>query len=254
MRKRIRPIVEPSLGGSGDAEDMPAILVDARERRRFLRKSRKRPSRARGVSWVISLVISIAVATINARQQPGWLDGFFDQMRGKLSSSATVDTNSPRAAAAPNVSVSVPRAESQRTNAAGQSQLQAPVSAATNVYRCVDGSRQSIFSDRPCGNVTEVRRYESAEINTYSPPLTAPASRPSRGNGSGVAASRSAPSSDDSLRAFQSEIRAGQCEQIQDSIDAVNARMRRGYTSQEGERLRATLRGLKKQRDETGCR
>jgi hypothetical protein len=43
------------------------------------------------------------------------------------------------------------------------------------------------------------------------------------------------------------------CEWIRKELDAIDARMRHGYTSWQGERFRKHIRALKRQRDEAGC-
>jgi hypothetical protein len=45
-----------------------------------------------------------------------------------------------------------------------------------------------------------------------------------------------------------------QCDWIEKRIDAINARMRQAYSSQEGERFRERLRTLENQRWDAKCR
>ena len=52
-----------------------------------------------------------------------------------------------------------------------------------------------------------------------------------------------------SLASYEFEPSKYECQGIEKRIDIINSKMRAGYTSQEGERLKQELRQLKKQRN-----
>jgi hypothetical protein len=110
-----------------------------------------------------------------------------------------------------------------------------------SVYEC-NRSGQKILSDRPCGPDASVRQI--AEPNRMDAQDTSQLYRPvygisGRRSGSGSASG----SSDVSAR----------CDSIQQRIEAINARMRHRYTSQQGQRFREELRDLSRERYEARC-
>lgn len=108
-------------------------------------------------------------------------------------------------------------------------------------YEC-NRNGQKVLSDRPCSSDAAVR--EIAAPNRMDAQdtrrLYSPVSVPSR--------TRSGPSSGGRLSGTSAV-----CDSIEAQIDAINARMRRAYTSWEGERFRDRLRELSRQRYEAEC-
>jgi len=140
----------------------------------------------------------------------------------------------PQVAAGP----SVPAAETspQKTEVAPTRSFTPPHPAARNdtiatVYEC-DSAGQRIFSDQRCApNALEraieaPSRMDSLDTNTLSEPITVD-SQPLTSGGDVVVDN------------------ATECAAIQADIDAIDARMREGYGSPEGEYLRARRRSLR---------
>ena len=115
------------------------------------------------------------------------------------------------------------------------------------IYECIqDGQR--VLSDRPCGPGAVERFVDTRELNTFTevppPPVTAPRRPPSTSSRAPVG-SISRPSAADAHQA--------RCEQIEAWKDRIDAAMRQGYTSQEGERLRAQWHRAKQAYYDEGC-
>ena len=120
------------------------------------------------------------------------------------------------------------------------------------VYECVVNG-QRVVSDKPCGPGAQARVLEvdqpdprnaallrqqiwTAQQATGSPPMARPSTY-----GAPPAAPQQANAND------------AACRNIDQQIEQVDARMRQGYTSQEGEWYRERLRRLKERRYELGC-
>lgn len=102
-------------------------------------------------------------------------------------------------------------------------------SGVVRVFECVRGG-QHVFSDQPCGADARPREIDVAGMNTYEEIGQVPETRvsiPEKTPPRPIRPSRSSPSQE------------AQCESLQRAKDEIDARMRRGYTSREGERLRA---------------
>jgi hypothetical protein len=130
--------------------------------------------------------------------------------------------------------------------------VQAPVSSGrqslVGVYECtVNGQR--VASDQPCGPGAQLRTLtvdhpDPSEVTaqqqrTWLAQQTTDDTSNSRANGSQAV---------DPAAANQSA-----CAAVERQIAALNARMRQGYTSQEGEWLRAQWQALQKRRAELKC-
>jgi hypothetical protein len=116
----------------------------------------------------------------------------------------------------------------------------------TTVYECVQRGER-VFSDRRCGNNAQEHAIE--EPNHMAPP-----------DPSVVALSMSDPEPNPTPAALASAAPAApqrprsQCRAIEDAKERIDARMREGYGSAEGERLRERLRQLNTEYYELRCR
>jgi hypothetical protein len=112
------------------------------------------------------------------------------------------------------------------------------------VYECeVNGQR--VVSDRPCGPGATTRVLEVDPATAPPPPV--PVYRPS------PSTSSAAPRAEYSDSAADAAGHEGQCRIVDQEIDQLNARMRQGYGSQEGEWLRAQWHRLQDRRRELRC-
>jgi hypothetical protein len=185
--------------------------------------------------------VPVAFAWTVAGKNLCWVDGIKHVMAGRTQSGVSAETSSRSpTVAAPQGSAestwsydaangratvaSTPALESGRSTGSG-----------THIYRCLDASGQSIYSDQSCGGVVEVRRYDSATVNTYSPPPSAATTAGSRG-----APSYSSPqtirrsTSSTAAQAHEASGRPQVCDWIRDELEAIDARMRHRYTSYQG--------------------
>ena len=111
------------------------------------------------------------------------------------------------------------------------------------VYECNDDNGR-VLSDQPCGDGAQVRHIEMPNLMRAQPDSNTRSITPSRST---------------RTRAARAPIEQGTsrneacCESIDVHIDHINARMRQGYTSREGEYLRQRLRELSDQRWEANC-
>lgn len=112
------------------------------------------------------------------------------------------------------------------------------------VYEC-NAENGRVMSDRPCGDDAEVRHIEMPNLMRAHPKANSSRSAtPARSTRAGAAR---APVE---YGASGNDVR---CALIDDQTDQINARMRRGYTSREGEYFRERLRELSAQRWEAKC-
>lgn len=120
------------------------------------------------------------------------------------------------------------------------------------VYECVVNG-QRVVSDRPCGDDAEVRTLvvdqpDPAEAARQRQQTRAAQQRAVRSSNStayvagGVASTLTARASNQAT-----------CESIEQQIAYIDAQMRQGYQSQEGEWYRDRLRALKEQRYDLRC-
>jgi hypothetical protein len=110
------------------------------------------------------------------------------------------------------------------------------------VFEC-ERNGQRVISDRPCGPDAAVREIQAP--NRMNRQDTRPLYRP-------------APASIQRQQARGRSSAGGGsnkqlCASIEEQIDVINARMRRGYRSWEGERYRERLRQLSAERWDAGC-
>jgi len=105
---------------------------------------------------------------------------------------------------------------------------------ATHVYQCtVDGQR--VFSDHACGDDAVER---DISVTSRMDTIKVSNDKPSKTKGSLPSRRHSDVGSDDHDKRRQ------QCARIQKSRDAVNDKMRAGYTAKQDERLHERLRKL----------
>ena len=109
----------------------------------------------------------------------------------------------------------------------------APSAGGIAVYECRQNG-QRVLSDRPCGPDATERVLETGALNTFNevPPPAVRASRASPPLPVGSPAASG-------VRQSATAAHDARCEQIEAWKDRIDAAMRRGYTSQQGERLRA---------------
>jgi hypothetical protein len=112
------------------------------------------------------------------------------------------------------------------------------------VYSCVrDG--QYVYSDQPCGAGGETRAIDLSTVNTYTPSAvdTTPVF---------VAQARrslSAPAEQAAVDVHNAAL----CRSIEQEIERIDARMRAGYRSQEGEYWRGRWHAAKARYHAAGC-
>lgn len=134
---------------------------------------------------------------------------------------------------------------------------QAPASAPgrqtyVGVYECVVNA-QRVVSDRPCGAETQTRTLAVDQPDPVEAARQRQRTWAVQQGGTGASASYSPGSGSESATRAQSSSNQSECGSIEHQIEAIDARMRQGYTSEEGERYRARLRALKESRYEYGC-
>jgi hypothetical protein len=134
------------------------------------------------------------------------------------------------------------------TVAPGQRAYAADGTAYVGIYECtVNGQR--VVSDRPCGAGATPRVLEVAPAR--APPPSVPQRRSSRPGSSATYASSTGQSGAGSASAVPDNTAA--CAAVDRAIDNLNARMRQGYGSAEGEWLRQEWHRLKQQRYDLRC-
>lgn len=113
------------------------------------------------------------------------------------------------------------------------------------VYRCAVGD-QITFSDRPCGAGAQIYEPDTSRVSTYDPP--APAA-----SGARPAAKRDRPRiSNGSIEAARAKKKA-ECSRWRAELKALRDKMRAGYRSKEGERLRERQSRLQSQLRAARC-
>jgi len=120
------------------------------------------------------------------------------------------------------------------------------------VYECVVNG-QRVVSDKPCGpgaqaRVLEVDQPDPRDVarqrqRTWAAQQSGRSSHAPRSSSVGAA-----PVAKEAARPNDAA-----CASIDQQIEQIDARMRQGYTSQEGEWYRQRLRELKERRHELGC-
>jgi hypothetical protein len=154
-------------------------------RRRLLATIESEPRlRTRLWPWVIAAAIPVGIAWIVAAQYLGWADRAREVaddiwMAGGVSAETTAQQDSEKIqsdavadAAAPAPSVApgpAPTAAPPQAASAATAESAPRAAGITLVYRCVDPSGQSVYSDKPCDGVVEVRQYDERSANTYTP-------------------------------------------------------------------------------------
>lgn len=108
-------------------------------------------------------------------------------------------------------------------------------SPGTTVFECIRDGRR-IFSDNPCG--------ENATVRTISPSNTMDAPRPV------YRPQRMHPPTQARYESSQQGEPVRDCTDYEEAVERIDAVMRRGYTSAEGERLRANRLRASKLRDD----
>jgi hypothetical protein len=116
------------------------------------------------------------------------------------------------------------------------------------IYRC-HANGVTTFSDRPCAVDAQVYDVDTSRISTYSPEATLVSKT--------VAAKRSGKAlrtrKEGSIAADQAR-HAAECTKVNDSLRDVRAKMRAGYSSKQGEQLRARQKQLESKRRNSRCR
>lgn len=120
-----------------------------------------------------------------------------------------------------------------------------PPQVIATVYECSDDNGR-VLSDQPCGDDAQVRHIEMPNLMRAQPHSNT--SRPARYSRSTRNGAARAPIEQGAGR------NEARCESIDEEIDYINARMRKGYTSREGERFRRRLHELSDRRWEANCR
>ncbi len=119
-------------------------------------------------------------------------------------------------------------------------------SVIATVYECHDENGR-VLSDQPCGEGARVREVALPNLMTANSRLESSAGA--------VAPTDSARPRIPRARLERAVSRKDRtCASIDEQVDHINARMRRGYTDWEGEQLRQRLRELSDQRWEADCR
>ncbi len=131
--------------------------------------------------------------------------------------------------------------DSRRVESGKEPEAASASDSIATVFECVrDGQR--VLSDRPCGagasvvHVSEPNRMAAQDTRVLyqAPPRSVQVQR--------MRASQQIPATN-----------SARCKKIEDEIEEINDRMRRGYRSWEGERFRERLRHLSEQRHEARC-
>ena len=121
-------------------------------------------------------------------------------------------------------------------------------SSGVAIYECRQNG-QRVLSDKPCGPDAAARVLDTRELNTFTevaPPVaTAPRASPGRVERPAVLPAQRPP--------VTAQSKEAQCEQIEAWKDRIDAAMRRGYTSRQGERLRAEWHRAKQAYYDAGC-
>lgn len=151
------------------------------------------------------------------------------------------ESKSPDVVSIPEPAVHVPASE----------RIEHPRPSASNViataYECVAADGQRVLSDRPCGAdavVREIAAPNRMPAQDTSNLYRVPARTRDVYRGSPQRTPVSGGSATDN---------SAVCDSIEAQIDAINARMRRKYKGQEGERFRERLRALSEDQWEAGC-
>lgn len=111
--------------------------------------------------------------------------------------------------------------------------------AMAQVYSWEDKDGNTVFSDTPPEN-RQAQQVDPSENANPAIPLPEPRQRRTRPAGN---TSRSSPSPSREEQAQQRR-----CERIDERLEKINTRLRRGYREPTGNRLRAQRRDLRKQR------
>ena len=126
----------------------------------------------------------------------------------------------------------------------------------TIVFECSGAPRS--FSDRRCAANARVRVVETSKLNIYQAAPT-PELVPTPYRGDSISATPPPPAVTTGERQRDALAQAGPtramiCATIEQQIDQINARMRQGYRSAQGEYYRAQLDTLSNQRHAAHCR
>ena len=139
-----------------------------------------------------------------------------------------------------------PPAPAERAAADGARQ------SAVSVYECIVNG-QRVLSDQPCGPDARAR---SVVIDQPDPQEVLRQQQRTWAVQAGSTPAAPVPAPQSSRRLGGAEAMAANeqaCRWVDEAIANLNARMRQGYTSQEGERLRSDWHDLQKQRADYDC-
>jgi hypothetical protein len=152
-------------------------------------------------------------------------------------------------------SVDTPR-PSPRPNARPRATRPAPdTRTSVEIYECTPGG-QLVLSDRPCADDARLRKVIVDQPHPDDVARQRQRTQTQQQTGRGDTSEPSTRESYGAARSGESVYVANEsaCNAVDEAIERLNARMRRGYTSQEGEWLRSQWHALKERRHQLGCR
>jgi hypothetical protein len=115
------------------------------------------------------------------------------------------------------------------------------------MFRCESGGKIT-YSDRGCGNATE-QVIEPGALNSFTAEPAAKRTLAAKSSSSG--ADRKARNSSIAIEQQKEQLK---CQRLADRLTNIEVKLRRGYTLEEGERLREQRRQLEQQRRTERCR
>jgi hypothetical protein len=150
----------------------------------------------------------------------------------------------PQAARTDNAAPSMPaHPHSARGTVSTQPQSALQSNVIATVFEC-ERHGQRVLSDQPCGDdailrkVSEPNSMQAQDTSNLYAPVPTSFRQPSTSGSSGGV----------------TRPNAAECASIEQRINSIDARMRRKYTSTQGEYFRGELRDLRNQRWDAGCR
>lgn len=125
-------------------------------------------------------------------------------------------------------------------------------SGGDRIFRCESGGKVT-YSDRGCGENAEQAEIEPGPLNSFSPESSAK-SRASA-DATSAASKKAAPrKARDGSIAIEQQRAQQKCQRLADRLTTIEVKLRRGYTVDQGERLREQRRQIEQQRRTERCR
>ena len=124
----------------------------------------------------------------------------------------------------------------------------------TKIFRCKAQGRVT-FADRPCGG--ESTEVALGPINSFNSDSTSGRNPPSPANTSGAIKSSDSSSDGGSIAAEQlrqQQQEQHRCQQLSNQLDALQAKLRSGYTAKQHNSLQQRRRLLEEQLRQSRCR